>query len=97
MEATLAFVGGNKIFKCDVVRHEGDLWLVPEWLDNTSEGWSKPARIIRLPHPRQESGKGRYTIQRPIPKWYLDGPWPEELADKLVVHDPPIRIVGGTA
>ena len=37
----------------DTIEHEGKLWLVPDWIYNTNEGWKRPERIIllnSLPH-----------------------------------------------
>ena len=43
----------GQIFLTDTIRHEGKLWLVPEWHEAPTEGWKTPARIIqmdKLPH-----------------------------------------------
>ena len=42
MQIKTAMVGnseGGQLFKCDVIEHQGLLWLVPEWLQNRAEGW----------------------------------------------------------
>lgn len=68
------------IYTVDVIAHEGEFWLVPEWLDNPSTGLSKPARIVRLksvPH-RECLGHSRadFLIPFGVPKAAIFGPYP---------------------
>lgn len=41
----------GQILKGQAIEHEGQLWLVPLWLDHPDKGWSIPARIINLSAP----------------------------------------------
>ncbi|MFO1018218.1 MAG: hypothetical protein U1E03_11510 [Hyphomonadaceae bacterium] len=66
----------GKLFKCDVIEHEGDKWLVPYWLHSSTEEWSMPARIVRLSafrHQWHPGGKvSDATVNEPVPKSLLD-------------------------
>ncbi len=80
MQIKKAMVGnaeGNEIWQCDTIEHEGQLWLVPEWLQCLEEGWMTPARIIRLTGLKFQTtpdGKfGDYVLNEPIPKSVLQG------------------------
>ena len=65
----------------DTIEHEGDLWLVPEWLPTTFPKMRKPARIIRLPKEglrdlgRNFLGSGihAHKLDDLIPKAVVDG------------------------
>lgn len=65
----------------DTIEHEGDLWLVPEWLPTTFPKMHKPARIIRLPKEGLRdlgpdflgSGIHAHKLDDPIPKAVVDG------------------------
>ena len=86
---------GAEILEMNAIEFEGQLWLVPEWLENQDERWSTPTRIIAL-DPSQYQGSsssGRYIVSRPIPKSVLAGRVPPELAGRYrVVERPDIRI-----
>lgn len=74
------------------IKHEGKLWLVPQWLDTPSEQTTQPERIICLDGlPYQLDGKlgGKtfdYLLQRPIPTAVLYGPNPSQEAGGFVVE-----------
>jgi hypothetical protein len=38
--------GGGNIYKMDTIEHEGQMWLVPEWLEKEGEGWKKPCLSV---------------------------------------------------
>ena len=81
----------------DTIEYEGKFWLVTEWIDSRSEGWSMPARIILLdvlPHKRVASGNpADYVVEYPIPKSVFDGQIPKQSKYKFVVIErPEIRI-----
>jgi hypothetical protein len=71
----------GKMLLIDTIEHEGDLWLVPEWLATTFPKMHKPARIIRLPkeglqdlgHDFLGSGIHARKLDGPIPKAVVDG------------------------
>jgi hypothetical protein len=85
------------ICEMDVIEYQGEPWLVPEWLQNTEEGWMTPVRIIRmrgLQFQRRGSGLG-YLVNAPVPKAVFDGnPSPEE-GRYEIVERPDIRISTG--
>lgn len=84
------------IYAIDTIEYEGDLWLVPEWIDGTpSEGYSKPVRIIRMPL-LQEAGpavSADYVVSYPLPKGVLDGEIPTELANVCDVIESPEIVI----
>ena len=40
----------NEIRQTDAIEYVSDVWLVPEWIKQSSTGLQKPARIIRVGH-----------------------------------------------
>jgi hypothetical protein len=98
---TMAPISGDpeletKIHQIDTIEYEGGLWLVPEWLEAPTEGWKKPARIVRmdsLPHsPMPDTYPADFLLNGPIPKAVLDGQIPrgkEALYD--VIEGPDIK------
>jgi hypothetical protein len=78
---------------CDTIEYEGTICLVPEWIDNPSEGYSKPVRIICMSSFAYMRGPGFYTLKNPIPKCVLDGQIPIELKALFhVVESPEIKV-----
>ena len=77
-KAMLGIADGDEMWHCDVIEHEGSLWLVPEWLHHPTEGCMQPARIIRMTGQSYQenpagSWLGDYLLNDPIPKAVLDG------------------------
>ena len=70
------------IYTVDVIEHEGEFWLVPEWIDNRETGTSSPARIIRLnsvAHRKNLTGRRRqFEVLFGVPKALIFGPYPSE-------------------
>jgi hypothetical protein len=105
MQIKTAMVGnaeGGELWKCDVIEHEGDLWLVPTWLENKDEGWMTPARIVRLTGLQfqttaEGSWMGDYVLNEPIPKSLFEGRPPEQGEKYVVVERPDIRVSTGSA
>jgi len=86
------------LFLCDTIEHEGQLWLVPQWIDGTpTKGYSKPARIIRLtflPYSQGLAGVSDYLLRDPIPKSvWQQGIVPPELKNMYVVVENPDIVV----
>lgn len=85
----------NRLLRCDVIEHEGKLWLVPEWLENPIEGWSIPARIIQLDtlNYATTSLKGaQYQLRDPIPTAILEGrDLPSPDSEYIVEERPQLR------
>jgi hypothetical protein len=83
----------NGIYEQDAIEYEGEIWLVPEWLDHKSGEHCIPARIIRLEglrhQPAPNGFDAEWVLNDPMPKDVLDGHVPSELADKYVVIEMP--------
>jgi hypothetical protein len=96
---TAMLPNSDGMFTVDVIEHEGEFWLVPGWLDNKVEGWSKPVRIIRLNSvPHQKTLGGKYSdflvASNAIPKAVLDGHVQFGSSGLIeVVESPDIRVV----
>ncbi len=84
--------GGGNIYKADTIKHEGQMWIVPEWIDIEGEGWSKPARLILLdylPHQVSNGDFGDYILNSPIPISVWNGQVPPELKNQYIVIEAP--------
>lgn len=81
------------VYEMDTIEHEGQMWLVPEWIDIPRKGWSRPARIVclsLLPHSVMgPQFRCRYAVQNPIPKSVLNGQIQPQLASQYVVVENP--------
>ena len=68
---------GSGIFTCDTIEYEGGLWLVPHWIENLSEQYQSPTRIIRmdkLKHQKiSKNYPADYLLNEPMPQSILDG------------------------
>lgn len=87
----------NDIFKIDAISYKGKLWLVPEWLSHSDQGYQVPARMIcmsHLEHQKSSEAEGfaDYIINNPIPISVLLGSdlTPEESKDYIVIENPDI-------
>jgi hypothetical protein len=80
----LCLIDGVRYALLDVIEHEGELWLVPWWLEERGAGKMRPGRIIRMAalDPVELNGpQARWGTLRPIPKAAAEpGPLPPELA-----------------
>lgn len=84
------------IYYVDTIEYEGELWLVPGWLDDTpSKGYSMPIRIIRVPalQPAGPSAQADYVLANPLPKGVYEGNVPTELENVYAVIDRPQIVV----
>lgn len=86
----------GKIFKADVITHEGKSWIVPEWLENSATGKMKPVRLIlldSLPHQKIPVGaKDRpadFVLNKPIPMCVFDGQIPHETTFEFHILESP--------
>lgn len=95
----VALEGTNRIVKVDTIRHDGRLWLVPEWIEVPSEGWSRPRRIVLLAEEAVEpttTGGATFLLKTPMPKAVLDGLSRSGSAGEyVVVEEPEIRLLAG--
>lgn len=89
LKTFVAVEGSNEISIADTIEHEGKLWLVPEWLEATEEGWRTPARIILMEDLKQQPAPKGYPadflLNEPIPKSVFDG----QTTDGYTVVDRP--------
>jgi hypothetical protein len=87
---------GGDIFTADTIKHEGKMWLVPTWLENPTEGYKIPERIVcldTLQHQRTPEAQEDFCINVPIPRTVLYGPAPSLPAHGYVVKfRPDVRI-----
>lgn len=71
------------IYELDIIFYEGEYWIVNEWEDNKTEGWSKPRLIVRLaslPHRLHiGAGMGDVSIPSEVPTASVLGPFPSEM------------------
>lgn len=69
---------GNQII-CPTIEHEGELWLVPKWLELPTEESPKPERLIRVRGVpfRPAAGNVDYVLDCAIP------------TSVLFAHEPP--------
>ena len=66
----------DDVFSVDTIQYENGLWLVFEWLETTSSGVYRPARIIRcdhLAHVVSDIPLFDYALNVTLPKALLDG------------------------
>lgn len=99
-----AYVGTDvSLIVMDVIEFEGGLWLVTEWLDNKAQGWTTPARIIRMdtiPHQlAHPSDSVDFVVNISIPIALLQGHDPSAIETEcaLDVRDlPGIRFSAST-
>lgn len=99
MKACLAMKDEDgKTYICDVIRWKKAYWLVPEWLDAASEGWSTPARIVLLGPLQFQQVRNceeyQFLVNEPVPRSILEGA-PTKLTQ--VIERPPIRFSAGRA
>jgi hypothetical protein len=97
---TMVSLKNQGIVLCDTIEHEGELWLVPEWIDGVpKEGYSKPARIICLTSLRHGGGFGKadFVLNDPIPKDIWTGLVPPESATPYtMIESPDITVLTPT-
>jgi len=69
-------VSEDGLYSCGTLVFDGEIWLVPEWIDDTpSIGFSKPARVIRLLAVQAsppDSG-AEFVMPGKLPKCVFDG------------------------
>lgn len=93
----LSLEGEAIIYQIDTIEYEGKMWLVPRWLEASSEGWKRPERIIcldELRHQRGSSGiPADFILNDPIPRSVLlDQIQEQSKYSSLVIMRPDIRI-----
>lgn len=87
----------NKLDICDTVEHEGDFWLVPEWIVPPDAEWKSPARMIRVTGLLQQvtglNPPVDYQLYKPIKRAVLDG---LEDSNWTVLEEPGHKFVAQT-
>jgi hypothetical protein len=91
--ATLIISDGSlhHVVFMDVIEFDGQFWLVPEWLENTSLGVMKPVRIVSLATVRHSRSRGnpQFVVEDPIPKAVFEGPSQSSKASGFDVRELP--------
>ncbi|MFW9874925.1 MAG: hypothetical protein ACFFG0_17600 [Candidatus Thorarchaeota archaeon] len=87
----------GKMMKCDTIKLNDKFWLVPEWIDNLSEGTRQPLRIIcldYLPHQKIDSGSpADFLLKVPIPICVFKGEVPAETKFRFEIVENPDVII----
>jgi hypothetical protein len=62
--------GVHHIAFMDVIEHEAQFWLVPDWLENPALKERRPTRLVGLAKLRHSRTAGRpeFVVEDPIPK-----------------------------
>lgn len=86
----------GEILIADALRDETGTWLVPHWIENLTEGWRAPTRMIRLPAEALQPCPGfpcDAQLTTPMSRRALNGQSqrPEAVAYE-VVEAPSIRL-----
>jgi hypothetical protein len=87
---------------CAAMRHEGEIWLVPDWIRSPRGRSAKPLRMIPLskfPHkkfPRTSEAFADYAIDGVVPKGLFDRHIPPVLSAAFgVLERPAVRVQMG--
>jgi hypothetical protein len=93
---TLVAVEGSAVSLMDTIRFKGQLWLVPAWIKDRSEGWSTPVRLIcldRLAHQKAPEDIGDFVLTYPLPRAVFDGIVPAGMESTYaIIERPQIRL-----
>jgi hypothetical protein len=82
---------------CDTIQHEGKLWLAPEWVQDASKPYSKPARLIGMTGLKYRSMPMRsgvdFVMEDAVPEEVLSGCIQGRQATPfLILEGPDVRI-----
>ena len=82
---------------CDTIQHDGTLWLAPDWLEDASKPYSKPARLIGMSGLKYRSmplqGEVDFVVEDNIPAAVLEGrARGEQAAPFVILERPDVRI-----
>lgn len=74
---TLIPTDAGEILLADTITFEAAIWIVPMWLEVPTQGWKRPARIVRISgFRRQKTPAGfpaPWLLGVSIPRAVLDG------------------------
>ena len=70
--------GKTELSKCDTIKHEGKLWLVPEWIEDPPAEVITPKRMVCFADLQYQVLKpgalyGDFLLKESMPKDVLDG------------------------
>lgn len=88
------FTDDGSLAQCAAIRHEGKLWLVPEWIDDPDAPLMRPERIVCIDGlPLKQGGtlgsrKFDWILRPEIPKALLTGPIPATPGPVVVIAKP---------
>jgi hypothetical protein len=94
INVTLHIEGDAALYQCNAIEHEGEVWLVPNWIPSPAEGYAIPERMIplrRFRHQMFENRSGDLLINIPVPRALIDGPLSPELKSSIGVRDPQLK------
>ena len=92
INVTLHIEGDAALYQCSAIEHEGEVWLVPNWIPSPAEGYAIPERMIplrRFRHQMFENRSGDLLINIPVPRAVIDGPLSPELKAQFGVREGP--------
>jgi hypothetical protein len=75
----VSFFGEDQVSpsKVDTIEHEGQFWLVPEWIVDSKTGTRMPARIILLDKSMHQKTTGHafgdFVLNQLIPRAVFEG------------------------
>ncbi len=90
-------VADGNIREAAVVEHQGQFWLVPEWLAEADLGLMRPVRIVSIAQfrhedlRRQQGCEADFCISEAIPMAMLQGRVPGR-SPGTVIEKPPIEV-----
>lgn len=88
------FSDDGSLAQCAAIRHEGRLWLVPEWIDDPDAPLMRPERIVCIdglplkPGGTLGSRKFDWILRPEIPKALLTGPVAEAPGPLVTIARP---------
>ena len=75
------------------ILYKEQLWFVPEWIVNQSQGWKKPKRMVLLtvlgPQKAPAESGADFFVSRKLPTYVFGGEIPKQLKDVGAVLDHP--------
>jgi hypothetical protein len=91
---------GNGVLEVDAIKHDGRVWLVPNWLDHVDEGYMTPERIVGLHairhrqlEPPLKDYEVDYLVNETVPEAVLSGePSNEQVKKYDIQMRPDIRV-----
>ena len=92
IKVNLPIEGDAAFYQCSAIEHEGEVWLVPNWIPLPSKGYTAPERMIPLRQFRHQLFENRYgdlLLNIELPRALIDGPLSPELKAQFGVRERP--------